>query len=107
VTERKVRNWAQQVIDLYRSNAIVTPVAIEFLAGFGNAAELRHGELFQAAFDCLDQRDIRTEDWDESYRLARRVPRDGKPRQLGDCLIRAIANRLKREIQTRDTGFPR
>jgi hypothetical protein len=34
------------------------------------------------------------------------VPRNGKPRQLGDCLIRAIAARLKYDVQTVDGSFP-
>jgi predicted nucleic acid-binding protein len=38
--------------------------------------------------------------------LVRRVPPDGSRRQMGDCLIRAIADRLNAEVLTRDAGFP-
>lgn len=48
------------------------------------------------------------EDWKKARQIAERVPRNGKPRQLGDCLIRAIAARLKYyDMQTADDSFSR
>jgi predicted nucleic acid-binding protein len=49
---------------------------------------------------------ILPEDWQEAIRIASRVPRSPAPRQLGDCLIRAIAHRLKYEVFTSDMNFP-
>ena len=50
---------------------------------------------------------VTTADWQEAIRIARRVPRNRKPRQLGDCLIRAIANRLRYKVETLDADFPK
>ncbi len=98
--------WALQLIEVYRSNAIVTLVAIEFLVGFTSRGELLKAEAFLSCFECIDLQHIPKEDWQDTFRLARRIPRVGKRRQLGDCLIRAIANRLRREVITGDAGFP-
>jgi predicted nucleic acid-binding protein len=98
--------WATELIELNRTNAIVTPVAVEFLGGFTNRDELHWGEMFLDHFQCIDKQEIPEEDWDNTRRLARRVPRTGKRRQLGDCLIRAIADRLRYQVLTDDQGFP-
>jgi predicted nucleic acid-binding protein len=98
--------WAAQLIEIYNSPNIVTPVQIEFLAGAASAEELRLFRRFLAAFSVLDEENMPALDWQEARRLAQRVPRDGKPRQLGDCLIRAIANRLRCTVITHDAGFP-
>lgn len=82
-------------------------MVIEFLSGARDAAELQAFEAFLSAFESLDQGDIRPSDWHETLRLARRIPRDGRPRQLCDCLIRALANRLRCDVLTVDHGFPR
>lgn len=89
-----------------RANAIATPVVIEFLAGTKNSHELPLARACLAQFHVADAGDVRAADWGESRRLAERVPRDGKPRQLGACLVKAIARRLKYDVQTFDQRFP-
>lgn len=85
----------------------MTPVRIEFLCGATSARERVLLEAFLEQFEIADGGDVRPEAWREAERLAARVPRDGKPRQLGDCLIRAIASRLRLDVLTSDLGFPR
>lgn len=101
------KQWAKELIDLYGTNAIVTPIAIEFLSGFSNREEMQAGRAFLAEFRCIDEQRIPQEDWNRARHLAERIPRSGRRRHLGDCLIRAIADRLGYEVHTSDTGFPR
>jgi predicted nucleic acid-binding protein len=101
-----VRKWAADLITLRRTAAIVTPVYVEMIAGVSSREELKLTRAFLAEFECIDEGRIPEEDWDETIRVAQRVPRDGRPRQLGDCLIRAIANRLRYQVFTQDSGFP-
>lgn len=99
--------WARDLIGLHQTNAIVTPVVIEFLAGVTSSSELEMARTFLREFQIADGGRILGADWTEARRLAERIPRDGKPRQLGDCLILAIANRLKYEVLTFDLRFAR
>ncbi len=92
---------------MHQAKAIVTPIYVEFLVGTRDSSEQRLAEAYLAQFDNIDGGNIPKEDWDETLRIARRIPPTGKPRQLGDCLIRAIANRLKHTVITPDTGFPK
>jgi predicted nucleic acid-binding protein len=101
------RIWAKEIITRYDTNAIVTPVYIEVIAGVQNQRELQLTREFLDCFQCVDMRRILPQDWNEVIRLAQRIPRNGKPRQLGDCLIRAIANRLRYEVETSDERFPK
>jgi predicted nucleic acid-binding protein len=107
LAERDITRWANELVELYETNWILAPVAVEFLAGFTSRKELEWGERFLRSFYWVDERNIPPEDWDTVYRLVRRIRSDNKTRQLGDCLIRAIARRLKCEIETDDRGFPR
>jgi predicted nucleic acid-binding protein len=101
------RPWARRLIDLRRTDAIVTPSYIEFVAGVRDTGELDLARSYLGEFRIIDGGRILPEDWVEARRLAERVPNDRKPRQLGDCLIRAIARRLKHEVLTLDRSFPR
>jgi predicted nucleic acid-binding protein len=102
-----VRTWAVELIDLEGTDAIVTPVRIEFLCHATTREILDLYETFLAEFAVIDEGDVIPEDWLEALRLARRIPRSGRPRQLGDCLIRAIAKRLRYDVMTNDLDFPR
>jgi predicted nucleic acid-binding protein len=101
------RKWAREVIDFQESDAVVTPVALEVICGARSAHELRLTKAYLDEFRLIDGGKVTVEDWNEARRLAQRIPRDGRPRQLGDCLIRAIAKRLKFLVRTLDTGMPR
>jgi predicted nucleic acid-binding protein len=86
---------------------IVTPVYIEFIVGATTGARLTLMRTFLAEFKVLDGGTITNEDWVEARRFAERIPPDGKPRHMGDCLIKAIANRRNYEVLTSDARFAR
>jgi hypothetical protein len=98
--------WAKELVDLYESNAIVTPVYLEMVAGVTGQQELKLTCAYLGQFECVDHGHMLPKDWENAIRLAQRVPKNKKPRNLGDCLIRAIADRLHYEIKTFDKGFP-
>ncbi len=99
--------WANQLVEIHETRAIVTPVFVEFVAGARSGHELRLARSFLSVFEVIDEARIPSQDWQRATRLAERVPRNGKRRQLGDCLIRAIADRLHYEVVTVDGSFPR
>jgi predicted nucleic acid-binding protein len=101
------RDWARELIKLRRGVAIATPVVLEVLGGVRSSHELSLTLAYLGEFKVIDGGKIPKEDWDAAQRIAARVPPDGRRRDLGDCLIRAIANRLHHEVDTPDGGFPR
>jgi predicted nucleic acid-binding protein len=105
LSSEAVIGWARQLIRIHQTRAIASPVLIEFLAGTQNTTDLRLAKAFLDEFEVVDQKLIPPRDWDEAQRLAQRVPKDGSPRQLGDCLIRAVANRLHYDVMTHDDDF--
>ena len=103
----EAETWAKELIGLQNADAIVTPIYIEFVAGVRSAHELVLARAYLAPFRVIDDGSISNADWKLARRIAERVPRDGKPRQLGDCLIKAIATRLNHDVESLDVGFPR
>jgi predicted nucleic acid-binding protein len=99
--------WGEKLLSFHGPCSIATPVLIEFVAGARNAHELRLFRSFLAQFELIDGGEVTRSDWAEAQRIAERVPPSGKPRHLGDCLIRAIAKRFHCEVITQDRGFPR
>lgn len=106
ITRQGVEEWARRLSSVYRSDAIVTPVYVEFVAGAADSHELKLARDFLSQFEIIDQGRIPPQDWVETRRLAERVPRNRSPRQLGDCLIKAIAKRLKHDVLSHDENFP-
>lgn len=106
-TVRDARRWARELIQIEETDAIVSVVALEIICGARDAHELRLSMGYIGEFRLADGGRVIPEDWEEARRLAVRIPHDGRPRQLGDCLIRAIANRLRLRVKTFDTGMPR
>ena len=101
------KSWARELIDLHTGiDAILTPVYLEVVVGALSAQQLQLARAFLQAFRIVDEGKILAEDWVEARRIAERVPRKPYRRQLGDCLIRAIANRLRYEVIAIDTRFP-
>src|SRR5437879_4257514 len=105
ITPSDALQWGRDLIKLHDTDAIATPVLIEMLAGVTHAWELTLTKAFLEAFKCVDNQRVIRQDWADAIRLAQRVPRNSQPRQLGDCLIRAIANRLRYEVLSLDRGF--
>jgi predicted nucleic acid-binding protein len=101
----EIIQWGKKLTELHQTDAIATPVYIEMLAGTSDRRELAYTRIFLGCFRCIDEQRTPSTDWEEAIRLAGRIPREPRPRDLGDCLIRAIANRLKYGVITHDTGF--
>lgn len=85
----------------------MTPVLLEFLCGVNDKMEMKLARAFLKAFDPIDQGKILDADWREARRFAERVPRSGRSRDFADCLIKAIANRLRHDVRSFDRGMPR
>jgi predicted nucleic acid-binding protein len=102
-----MEQWAELLIRMYDTSVTLTPIRLELIAGTKSSDELQRIEKYLSYFQNADEGIILRQDWQEAERIARRVPRDGKPRQLGDCLIAAIARRLKYAIETFDENFPK
>ena len=105
-TPENFRAWSEKLIADYGTRLIVTPVYIEVVAGVTSSEELKLTHAYLEPFVIVDDGKIPKEDWDEAKRIAQRVPHSAKKRQLGDCLIRAIVNRLNGDVLTLDKGFP-
>ncbi|MCI0642924.1 MAG: PIN domain-containing protein [Gemmataceae bacterium] len=103
----QTRIWAQELIVAHKTDVIVTPVLVEFLAGAQSREEATLFQAFLQSFVVLDEREITSADWNRALHYAQKIPRDGKRRQLGDCLIRAIADRFRRSVLTLERGFPK
>lgn len=106
-TAKDAVEWARELERIHGASHISTVVEIEFLAGFTNRSEMKLARLFLGHFANADEGRILKADWDKARNLAERIPRDGRPRQLGDCLLAAIARRLTLEVVTLDAGFPK
>jgi predicted nucleic acid-binding protein len=96
------RRWAKDLISLHDSNAILTPIYIEVIAGVLNPNESAGWEAFLREFNCVDEQRLLSEDWKLAIQFAKRIPRKTRPRKLGDCLIRALCKRLRYEIVSKD-----
>ena len=108
VTRADARKWGKRLLSLHDGDAaLVTPVVVEFLCGVQSSHEMELSQAFLSPFGIADLGAMPPDDWTETRRLAQRVPSDGKPRQMGDCLIRAICNRLRLEVLTAEKRFTR
>jgi predicted nucleic acid-binding protein len=105
ISDEEVNRWSSELMSI--ADCIVTPVAIEFLAGTQNSDELRLARTFLSRFNVIDEGSITADDWNDARRLAERILIDGRRRTLADCLIRAVADRLGYDVLTGDTGMPR
>ncbi len=103
------REWADGLIALHKTNLIVSPVYLEFVGGAVDRREMSLTLAFLERFEVADQWRIRPEDLAEARRLAERIPPGPKPTPRGaaDCLIRALAIRLRCVVLTDDRGMPR
>jgi predicted nucleic acid-binding protein len=106
VKELQAGVWARRLIDLENTNAIVTPVVLEYLCGVRDQMERGLTRAYLKPFESVDKGRILAADWREAKRLAERVPRNGRPRDFSDCLIKAIATRLNYQVRSFDTGLP-
>ena len=101
------RKWAEALERVYQTRMIVTPVKVEFLVGVRSQHEFELAQAYLDHFRILDGHRVTPEDWEVAIQFAQRVPPDGKPRQLGDCLIRALAKHFNHDVETHDSRFKR
>jgi predicted nucleic acid-binding protein len=95
ITVQHARKWAMDLTKIYNSNAILTPIAIEYLCGKGSRREVDIARAYLSHFEIADEGDIHAIDWVLARQISERVPREGGRRQLGDCLIRAICKTVE------------
>lgn len=107
LSRETVIEWAKELQEMLDSDAIVTPVRIEMLAGTQSKIEYELTRIFLDQFTCIDNGRILPDDWQEAERLASRVPFGGQRRQLGDCIIAAVFRRLNYDPRAEDKRFPR
>jgi predicted nucleic acid-binding protein len=86
-------------------DAILTPVRLEFLAGTRDKEEQRLADRFLSHFKVLDGGRVLPDDWKRAEHFVRRVRGTGTARQLVDCLLLAICDRLHAELHTRERGL--
>ena len=106
-TPADARSWAHELIRLQETNLIVTPVYLEFIGGVTVSGESTLTRAFLGEFIIVDGGRVLPEDWGRAIELATRIGRNKKPRGAIDCLIAAIAERLRCDILTDDLGMSR
>jgi predicted nucleic acid-binding protein len=106
ISASQVITWAKDLIRLSGTDGILTPVRIEFLCGVHSKHQYELSSVYLDEFRVYDEGRITKADWAAAERRASRVPRDGSRRQLADCLIGAIADRLNCDVLTSDRRFP-
>ncbi len=99
--------WARRLIKDKEADAIVSPIEVEFLCGVLNEHERRLRESYLRPFRVIDDRRTLPQDWQEARRVAKHPGFHTGPRDLGDCLITAISDRLNHEVITDDKGLLR
>jgi predicted nucleic acid-binding protein len=106
-TVRDAEAWAHALISERSANVILSPMVIEFLCGILDQNEVDLREAYLKPFLVMDRQRITVGDWREARRIAKYAGAQAKRRSLGDCLITAIADRLKLEIISEDQGLKR
>ena len=99
--------WAKVLIADKETNAIVSPVEVEFLCGVLNQTETVLREGYLRAFRLIDDRKTLPADWEEARRVAKHPGFHAGPRDLGDCVIAAISERLHCAVISDDKGLSR
>jgi predicted nucleic acid-binding protein len=107
IKETDAELWARRLIEIEDTNAMVTPVLLEYVCGVRDQLELSLARAYLKPFHSVDKGKTLVADWREARRLAERVPKSGRPRDFSDCLIKALAARLNYQVRTFDTGMPR
>ena len=98
---------ARRLIEDRGTDEIVSPVEVEFLCGVLERHEMRLREAFLSVFKVIDEHSTIPKDWSEAARYAKHPGFHASPRDLGDCLVSAIADRLGREVISDDKGLHR
>src|SRR5438045_1938037 len=100
--EQGAERWARVLIKDNDTNVILAPVAVEFRCGVLAGHEMGLRGAFLLPFEVIDEDRTLPEDWKEARRLAKHPGYQPRARDLGDCLLLAIAGRLNLQIMTDD-----
>ncbi len=108
-TADDAEGWAHKLIQVHQTDAIVTPVYIEFVCGVTNRHEMELSRAYLKPFRVIDEGVITAADWVVARQFAERIPPGPEPFRRGavDCLIKAISQRLRHDLRTSDLGMPR
>lgn len=106
-TEETARLAADEWLHKHPGDGLVTPVRLEFLGGTDDREEQRLGDLFLDRFPLYDGGRVLPEDWAVAERYARRIRGTGTKRDVIDCLVLALCDRLNADIYTLDLGARR
>jgi hypothetical protein len=71
-TAQEARGWAKRLVALYDTEAIVTPIYLEMVAGVCSRHELQLTRADLGVFRCIDERRIGPSDWDAAIQWAER-----------------------------------
>ena len=88
------RDRARLLIKDKNTDAILSAIEVEFLVGVVDRHEMELAEAYLAEFQVIDENNTLPQDWEEARRVARHIGHHATPRDLGDCLIIAICERL-------------
>ena len=106
-TTEQAEEWGRSYAREFNA-VIVAPVEVEFLAGIVDRHEMTLAEAYLRPFSLADRREPVARDWEEARRVAKHVGFQAARRQLCDCLITALADRLHIDvIQSEDKGLHR
>jgi hypothetical protein len=102
-------SWALELIRIHQTDAIVTPVYLEFVGGVVHRHEMGLAKAYLERFRVLDDGGITEDDLSLARQIAERIAPGPEPTRRGavDCLIKAIARRFRCEVRTCDLGMPR
>lgn len=98
---------AKRLIKDREADAILSPVVVEFLCGVLDQHERLLREGYLRPFRVVDELRTLPQDWKEAQRIAKHPGFKPRPRDLGDCLIIAVAGRIHYEVLTYDRGLRR
>jgi predicted nucleic acid-binding protein len=101
------RQWAQEYAATIGYGVIATPIYLEFLCGVTDREEMKLAIAFLDGFENIDGGRVSEQDWHRAQNYAKRIRENRKTRQVTDCLIRAIADRLNCELLTNDRDLRR
>ena len=101
--------WGHRLVQIHQTDAIVTPVYLEFVGGVVNRHEMSLTKAYLGVFRIPNEGRITEDDWRVARQLAERIPQGPEPTRRGavDCLIKAIARRFRYDLRTCDLGMPR
>src|ERR1017187_2949364 len=79
IKEGDAELWARRLIEIEDTNAIATPVLLEYLCGVRDQLELGLARAYLKPFRSVDKGKTLVADWRGAQRLAQRGPQNRQP----------------------------